>query len=974
MRKLLLILALLVPSLTWAGTCGNGYSFSQQLIVKHNLVANSTTLTNFPYLVPFNGAATSSITLTALKTVANSGSIQNTAANSAGVTGPADFIVCDAASAGNAIKFEIAQYTATSGKMELWVQIASLSNSADQNIWIFYGNAGVVATQQDLSMWTDASYVGIFHMADGTTLSATDSTATLTAAKVGSPTATTGIVDGAMGSVSAANYINITQNAAMRVASTLTVEGWGNPTSCANFGTIVSVPYATSGWASPFQSWTLNTYSTNCQSRFVVTNSGTSHPVDNQGQAMNLNQWNQLVGTFDGTTVRSYLNGLQSGTASFTGTITYPVNADVAIGQRGTYSTGDAFAGSIDEVRIASVTKTADWIKTEYSNATALTTQLYVAPSPVTNCGTGYLFSREIRLRRATGSDQTNYPFLLSLDYASLKTVANGGQVQNTAANALSRTGPADLQFCPDNTGTSNALKYEVVTYSATAGTMGAWVQIPTLHSASTDSIYMYLNNSGQSASQQDLTMWSDINCTAIWHYPDGVTLDAKDSCPTNSLNGTVNGTTAASSSVINGSVSFPGSAGNNITFGSTNNYVDPARQFSVSFWGKTNFVGGSIEFPQFLILHQRAVDAMNIGYASPSNGSYNGFYWGQTNGESWGRFHDNVSLDTNYYNFSSMSYNGADPTASGSFSTTRNGVSNSITTAGNFGATTNENKISQSTTATSTWQGQIDEARIFADLKAANWNITDFQTQSGSVVSATAPWNWKAGPYLVVETPPATPYVRQWTTCNTDYFSSTCTFAAPLLNGTTLVMLVSYTDTLCSLNTPSDSLTLTYTLRASAKHIGTLHDYEPCIFTAPVTSSAFDTITLPFTNTAAVIYEVGNMTTSGLVTATDNGAAPPAALSATSPGANSFLICGTRNTVSGSIPPILPTTSEGYSFYQTAYNGGASDHGSVAYSAYGVVGTGTQSCTLSSGDAAVMAIFGYSAPATAVRHRVNNF
>jgi hypothetical protein len=870
MRRLLPILALLFPLSLWAGTCGNGYSFSQQLIIKHNLAANSTTLTNFPYLVPFNGAATSSITLTALKTVANSGSIQNTAANSAGVTGPADFIVCNAASAGNAIKFEIAQYTATSGKMELWVQIASLSNSADQNIWIFYGNSGVSTSQQDLSMWTDASYVGIFHMSDGSTLSATDSAGTLTAAKVGSPTASTGTVDGAMSSISTSNYINITQNTALRPASTLTVEGWVKPTSCANFGTIVSMPYATSGWSSPFQSWTLNTYSTNCQSRFVVTSSGTTHPVDNQGLAMTLSTWNQLVGTFDGTTVRSYLNGLQSGTASFSGTITYPVNADVAIGQRGTYSAGDVIAADLDEVRISNATKSADWIKTEYNNVSSLTTQLYVAPSPVTNCGSGSSFSREIKLRRAYGADQTNYPFLLSLDYASLKTVANGGQVQNTAANALSRTGPADLQFCPDNTGTSDALKYEVVTYSATAGTMEAWVQIPTLHSASTDSIYMYLNNSSQTTSQQDLTMWSDINCTAVWHFPDGSTLDAKDSCPTNSLNGTVNGSTAASANVVNGSASFPGSTGSNITFGSTNNYVSSTQQFSASFWGKTNFVGGSIEFPQFLILHQPSTDAMNIGYASPNNGSYNGFYWGQTNSELWGRFHDNVSLDTNFYNFSSLSYDGASPTSSGSFAVTRNGASNSITAAGNFGSTSNQNKIGQTTTATSTWQGQIDEARIFSDLKAANWNITDFLTQSGSVVSATAPWNWKAGPYLVVETPPATPYVRQWTTCNTDYFSSTCTFAAPLLNGTTLVMLVAYTDTLCGSNTPSDSLTLTYTLRASAKHVGTIHDYEPCIVTAPVNSSAFDTITLPFTNTAAVVLEVGNITTSGLVTATD--------------------------------------------------------------------------------------------------------
>jgi hypothetical protein len=972
MRKLLVIFALLVPSLTWAGTCGNGYSFSQKLIVKHNLVANTTTLTNFPYLIPFNGAATNSITLTALKTVANSGSIQNTAANSAGVTGPADLVFCDAASAGNALKYEVAQYTASSGKMEAWVQIASLSSSDDQNIWMFYGNSGVSTTQQDLTLWTDASYVGVFHMADGSTLSATDSSGTLTAAKVGSPTASTGVADGAMSSVSSSNYINITQNAAMRIASTITVEGWGKPSSCANFGTLVSVPYATSGWSSPFQSWALNTYSTNCQSRFVVSSSGTNHGIDNQGLSMTLSQWNQLVGTFDGTTIRSYLDGVQSGTASFTGTITYPVNADVAIGQRGTYSTGDTWAGDLDEIRIANVTKTADWIKTEFNNINGLTTQLYVAPSPGTNCGAGYAFSRPIVLRRASGSDQTNYPYLMNLNYASLKTVANSGQVQNTANNSLSRSGPADLQFCPDNSGTSTPMKYEVVTYSATAGTMEAWVQIPTLHSASNDTIYMYLNNASQVATQQDLSIWSDVNCTAIWHFPDGSSLDAKDSCQ--NISTTINGAMAASTGLIGGSADFPGTVGADFTFGTTN-YISPTQPMSISVWGNPGLQGGVREFPQQFTLHQPlGGNAFNIGF-STNNANYQGYYWGITNGGQWGRFKDNLSLDANVMNFASMTFDGVDSTSTSSYTVTRNGAAGTVSTAGNFGNTTNTNVIGQVSggVTNGTWLGKMDEARIFSDKKSNDWSFTDFLTQTGQTFGATSNLIWKTSPYIIVEPSYATPTIRQYATCNSDNFGGVCPML-PVIAGNKYVIVMTTTDVATCTTLPSDTLGLTFTLHIGDSYTGTIHSYQSCIISAPITSSGFDTITLPSlgtpANVAAVIWEVVDISGSGVSTATSgNTAAPPAAMTATSGGANSFLVCATRNTDPGGPPPTIPSTSEGYSFYQSHYNSG--DHPSSAYAAYAVVGSGSKNCTLSSGNGGVMAIFGFSAPATAVRHRV---
>jgi hypothetical protein len=207
-------------------------------------------------------------------------------------------------------------------------------------------------------------------------------------------------------------------------------------------------------------------------------------------------------------------------------------------------------------------------------------------------CGNGYSFSRQIQLRRAYSSDQTSYPYVLNGTQAStalqtaMKVTGSGGSVQNTTTNSISRTIPADVVFC-DASNAGNALKYEIDGYDGTvAGKWTAYVQIPTLHTASTDSIWVFVGNASVSTSQEDLSMWSDISCAAVWHFPDGSTLDAKDSCPTNALNGTINGTVTATTDAIAGSATFAGATSSNIAFDGTTNYANTGSPFSVSWWG----------------------------------------------------------------------------------------------------------------------------------------------------------------------------------------------------------------------------------------------------------------------------------------------------------------------------------------------------------------------------------------------------
>lgn len=189
-----------------------------------------------------------------------------------------------------------------------------------------------------------------------------------------------------------------------------------------------------------------------------------------------------------------------------------------------------------------------------------------------------------------------------------------------------------------------------------------------------------------------------------------------------------------------------------------------------------------------------------------------------------------------------------------------------------------------------------------------------------------------------------------------------------PVLSGSIVLVGMTITDEglgLCT-HLPTDTMGSTYTLvsGASDSYTGTIHSYQSCVFYASMTSAGINTLTLPTTgvgtppNVAAVVMEVGNITSVGAVgTNAGTTAGPPASMSATSPAADSFLVCVTRNSAPGGPPPTLPTTTQGYSAIQSAYN--EDDHGTAAYLAYGVVGSGSKSCTLqTSGNGAVMAIF----------------
>lgn len=173
-----------------SASCGNGYSFCRTVTVDHTQ-AGTTDSSSFTVLA--------STTLTSLKTVANGGDINNTVSFN-GQTAPADLVFSTTSDCGTLMSWDFDHYVATTGEIEAWVLLTTLSHSSDTVFYMCYSKPSV-STYQGGSIgaaW-DSGYQVVSHFADGSTLSLNDSTSngrTGTANTFGMTATSSAVIDG----------------------------------------------------------------------------------------------------------------------------------------------------------------------------------------------------------------------------------------------------------------------------------------------------------------------------------------------------------------------------------------------------------------------------------------------------------------------------------------------------------------------------------------------------------------------------------------------------------------------------------------------------------------------------------------------------------------------------------------------------------------------------------------------------------
>jgi hypothetical protein len=149
----------------------------------------------------------------------------------------------------------------------------------------------------------------------------------------------------------------------------------------------------------------------------------------------------------------------------------------------------------------------------------------------------GYTYCKVITTQHimVSGSgDLANYPLTVILADAALKTVANGGLVNNSSGY--------DIGFGPDCSGSATMLNWELESYTPATGAIVAHLLRPTLSHTADDTVGLYYGGAFNSSQSTPSAVW-DTSYKGVWHLSD-VPAAAKDSTSGGIGNGAVTAAT----------------------------------------------------------------------------------------------------------------------------------------------------------------------------------------------------------------------------------------------------------------------------------------------------------------------------------------------------------------------------------------------------------------------------------------------
>ncbi len=322
------------------------YDYTSPVTIDHTKVPS--TQTDFPVLV--------SITDARFKDVAHSGHVQNTSGYD---IRPFSDTGCQFP-----LTFELERYNGSTGEVVMWVKISSLSSSSDTVIYLGYGNSSINTDGSSASTWSNG-FLGVYHLKDGTTLNVNSATGSNNGTNH-SATAVAGQIDGAGGFVSASTqYIDLSTGIA---PGKITLSAWVKATSFPNAynGVIVRSNAAYTSYAMLFvnSGGKLSCYAYRSGGSAGLNYDGTGSHTLSSGT------WYYLTMTYTGDTsgvLTGYVNAASDATTGST-------LADLAITAGTTHIGNDTntvsrgWNGTLDEARVSSVDRSANWITTEYNN------------------------------------------------------------------------------------------------------------------------------------------------------------------------------------------------------------------------------------------------------------------------------------------------------------------------------------------------------------------------------------------------------------------------------------------------------------------------------------------------------------------------------------------------------------------------------------------------------------------------------
>ena len=444
-----IILGFLTPSAfaadAWCNTakCDSNWQFRKLITIDYTKVGtdnNSGYITDFPFLVTFSG---SDFTEVEANTLSNGADIRFTDQQ------------------GNDLEYEIEEYDETTNKMAIWVKSNSPGIAKHQNtlVYMYYGNSGASSTSNAGLVW-DSNYAAVYHM--NQTVFGADSTKDSTSKNNhGTPAAIPNPITSITGKIGKGIYfqgtseISIPDTPSLDIAGTITLEGWVKTTFSSGYPMMINKGTVNSAYMLFGNQDVLQGAAEGVTFRLTSTGLQDAHSTT----GINDGVWHHIVGTYDGTLMRIYVDGVQEGTTTPNNTDWVTHNNPLFLGS----ATGNFFmTGTMDELRLSNIDRSADFIKTQYNNQNSPSTFYLVGSEEIS---TGLLTFTADR----TAVNTIVLTFSENVD----TTTTDGSGYTLSTGTVSSNTDPAGSSniMTLTTSGISGTSTTPTVTYTQAAGT-----------------------------------------------------------------------------------------------------------------------------------------------------------------------------------------------------------------------------------------------------------------------------------------------------------------------------------------------------------------------------------------------------------------------------------------------------------------------------------------------------------------------
>lgn len=275
----------------------------------------------------------------------------------------------------------------------LWVKIPTLSANSDTVLYLYYGNPQAADQQNVRDVWSNG-FVFVYHMnKDPAVVTSESAESGVTFSGTSPMNANDSLREGKMGrglyfkDAGTETYLDLGRPSVLDLRDKLTLSAWVNTDDATqNDNQQIISAYDGSSTSDDTFYFSLR----EADVRYSLRNPAGSAwatsvaPIRNvsSSETTQSNVWYHAFGTFDGSSVRAYVNGVGGSATAKTDQIK-SLTRDIHIGDRNEfYDSAIDFQGRIDEVRIANVGRSAAWVKTEYLSQCNCENFLTIADQP----------------------------------------------------------------------------------------------------------------------------------------------------------------------------------------------------------------------------------------------------------------------------------------------------------------------------------------------------------------------------------------------------------------------------------------------------------------------------------------------------------------------------------------------------------------------------------------------------------------